>query len=151
MRSGSEVESAGRLGGPVTVLERVRVRERRVRLTALETLEVLDTERADWGLFGMEMLVSGDEESMLKAWDCSPKLLSIILGFFVIYVRMERVPGFSRSLPAMLLSVLPPSLLAKWQLLVALTAVFNTVQNYMTLNLTRRMYNNVSAASGMAP
>jgi len=66
-RSDLEVESASRFGGPVTVLERVRVRERRVRLTPLETLELLDTERADWGRFGMEMLVSGDEESMLKA------------------------------------------------------------------------------------
>jgi len=48
-------------------------------------------------------------------------------------------------------SVLPPSLLAKWQLLVASAAVFNTFQNFMTLKLTRRIYNNVSAASGIGP
>jgi len=32
---------------------------------------------------------------------------------------------------------------------VASAAVFNTLQNFMTLKLTRRVYNNVSAASGM--
>ena len=48
-------------------------------------------------------------------------------------------------------SVLPPSLLAKWQLLVASAAVFNTFQNFMTLKLTRRIYNNVPAASGIDP
>lgn len=46
------------------------------------------------------------------------------------------------------MTVLPPSLLGKWQLLVATTAVFNTVQNFMTLKLTRRIYNNVPSASG---
>ncbi|KAL9714151.1 ergosterol biosynthesis protein [Leucoagaricus gongylophorus] len=44
-------------------------------------------------------------------------------------------------------TILPPSLLAKWQLVVASAAVFNTLQNFMTLKLTRRVYNNVSAAS----
>ncbi|KJA22893.1 hypothetical protein HYPSUDRAFT_163843 [Hypholoma sublateritium FD-334 SS-4] len=35
--------------------------------------------------------------------------------------------------------------LAHWQLLVAASAVFNTVQNFCTLKLTRRLYNNVPA------
>ncbi|KAJ3572406.1 hypothetical protein NP233_g3108 [Leucocoprinus birnbaumii] len=42
---------------------------------------------------------------------------------------------------------LPPSLLGKWQLIVASAAVFNTIQNFLTLKLTRRIYNNVSPAS----
>ncbi|EDR08689.1 uncharacterized protein LACBIDRAFT_190509 [Laccaria bicolor S238N-H82] len=46
-----------------------------------------------------------------------------------------------------LFSYLPPSLLARWQLLVAVTAIFNTVQNFMTLKLTRQIYNNIPATS----
>lgn len=38
-------------------------------------------------------------------------------------------------------------LLPKWILLVAFTAVFNSVQNFLTLNLTRRLYSR--ATSGM--
>ncbi|KDQ57177.1 hypothetical protein JAAARDRAFT_178759 [Jaapia argillacea MUCL 33604] len=37
--------------------------------------------------------------------------------------------------------------LPKWQLLVAVTAVFNTAQNFVTLKLTRRIYNNVPPQS----
>ncbi|KAF8896269.1 Erg28 like protein-domain-containing protein [Infundibulicybe gibba] len=37
--------------------------------------------------------------------------------------------------------------LPKWQLFVAVTAVFNTVQNFATLKLTRRIYNNVPPAT----
>ncbi|CAA7267142.1 unnamed protein product [Cyclocybe aegerita] len=37
--------------------------------------------------------------------------------------------------------------LAYWQLFVATTAVFNTVQNFVTLKFTRRVYNNVPSAS----
>ncbi|PPQ67517.1 hypothetical protein CVT25_006058, partial [Psilocybe cyanescens] len=37
--------------------------------------------------------------------------------------------------------------LAYWQLLVATTAVFNSVQNFVTLKLTRRIYNNVAPTS----
>jgi hypothetical protein len=44
--------------------------------------------------------------------------------------------------------VLPPSLLGKWQLIVASAAVFNTVQNFVTLKFTRRIYNNVPPTSG---
>ncbi|KAH9068441.1 Erg28-like protein [Lactarius deliciosus] len=33
-----------------------------------------------------------------------------------------------------------------WQMIVAATAVFNTLQNFVTLRFTRRLYNNVSAA-----
>ncbi|KAG9224848.1 hypothetical protein CCMSSC00406_0002001 [Pleurotus cornucopiae] len=36
-----------------------------------------------------------------------------------------------------------PGLLPKWQLFVAATAVFNAVQNFATLSLTRRVYNRV--------
>ncbi|KAF9496787.1 Erg28-like protein [Pleurotus eryngii] len=36
-----------------------------------------------------------------------------------------------------------PGLLPKWQLFVAATAVFNAVQNFATLTLTRRVYNRV--------
>ncbi|KAF9450333.1 Erg28-like protein [Macrolepiota fuliginosa MF-IS2] len=46
-----------------------------------------------------------------------------------------------------IIAFLPDSLLGKWQLLVASAAVFNTVQNFMTLKLTRRIYNNVPSAS----
>ncbi|TFK40303.1 Erg28 like protein-domain-containing protein [Crucibulum laeve] len=37
--------------------------------------------------------------------------------------------------------------LAHWQLLVAVTAVFNSLQNFATLKLTRRIYNNVAPTS----
>ncbi len=33
-----------------------------------------------------------------------------------------------------------------WQILVAAAALFNTVQNFVTLHLTKRLYNNVPAA-----
>ncbi|KAF8199570.1 hypothetical protein BJ912DRAFT_898562 [Pholiota molesta] len=44
-----------------------------------------------------------------------------------------------------LLAYLPQSdgWLAKWQLIVATAAIFNSVQNFVTLKLTRRIYNNV--------
>ncbi|EIW84026.1 Erg28-like protein [Coniophora puteana RWD-64-598 SS2] len=38
-------------------------------------------------------------------------------------------------------------LLPKWQLLVATMALFNTVQNFATLKLTRRLYGRVSPQS----
>lgn len=38
--------------------------------------------------------------------------------------------------------------LPKWQLIVAVMAVFNTVQNFSTLKLTRRIYDNVPPTSG---
>jgi len=43
------------------------------------------------------------------------------------------------------LGLLPQSegLLPKWQLVVAVTAVFNSVQNFITLSLTRRIYGHV--------
>ncbi|PPQ75726.1 hypothetical protein CVT26_000970 [Gymnopilus dilepis] len=48
-----------------------------------------------------------------------------------------------------LASYLPTSAgwLAHWQLFVAATAVFNTIQNFMTLKLTRRIYDNVPPTS----
>ncbi|KAN0132992.1 Erg28 [Lactarius tabidus] len=33
-----------------------------------------------------------------------------------------------------------------WQMVVAASALFNTVQNFVTLSLTKRLYNNVPAA-----
>ncbi|PFH53062.1 hypothetical protein AMATHDRAFT_79230 [Amanita thiersii Skay4041] len=33
--------------------------------------------------------------------------------------------------------------LANWQLFIAVTALFNTIQNFTTLKLTRKIYNNV--------
>ncbi|KAH8994980.1 hypothetical protein EDB92DRAFT_1848576 [Lactarius akahatsu] len=33
-----------------------------------------------------------------------------------------------------------------WQMVIATTAVLNTLQNFVTLRFTRRLYNNVSAA-----
>jgi Erg28 like protein len=33
-----------------------------------------------------------------------------------------------------------------WQIVVAATALFNTVQNFVTLHFTKRLYNNVPAA-----
>ncbi|KAF8625567.1 hypothetical protein AX15_005329 [Amanita polypyramis BW_CC] len=41
---------------------------------------------------------------------------------------------FSQYLPQ------TPGWLANWQLFIAVTAFFNTVQNYTTLKLTRRIY-----------
>lgn len=41
-----------------------------------------------------------------------------------------------------------PGLLPKWQLIVAVMAVFNCVQNFVTLKLTRRIYDKVPSASG---
>ncbi|KAH7930200.1 Erg28-like protein [Leucogyrophana mollusca] len=48
-----------------------------------------------------------------------------------------------------LLEYLPKAdgLLPKWQLLVASMAVFNTIQNFATLKLTRRLYTGVSPTS----
>jgi hypothetical protein len=46
-------------------------------------------------------------------------------------------------------SDLPKSdgLLATWQLIVATMAVFNTIQNFATLKLTRRLYTGVPSSS----
>ena len=38
--------------------------------------------------------------------------------------------------------------LAYWQLFIAVTAAFNSVQNFVTLKLTRKLYNGVPSASG---
>ncbi|EIN03721.1 Erg28-like protein [Punctularia strigosozonata HHB-11173 SS5] len=50
-----------------------------------------------------------------------------------------------------LLSYLPQTdgLLPKWQLVVAAAAVFNTVQNFATLKLTRRLYNQAPAVTAL--
>ncbi|KAF8348825.1 Erg28-like protein [Amanita rubescens] len=40
-----------------------------------------------------------------------------------------------------------PGWLPHWQLFIAITALFNTIQNYTTLKLTRRVYNNASVTS----
>ena len=37
-------------------------------------------------------------------------------------------------------------MLPMWQIAVAATALFNTVQNFVTLHFTKRLYNNVPAA-----
>ncbi|KAG0705666.1 Erg28 like protein-domain-containing protein [Suillus ampliporus] len=49
----------------------------------------------------------------------------------------------------MLLDYLPKSegLLPTWQLVVATMAVFNTIQNFATLKLTRRLYTGVPSSS----
>jgi hypothetical protein len=44
-----------------------------------------------------------------------------------------------------------PGLLPKWQLFVTVLAIFNSVQNFATLRLTRRIYNNVPPMSGEKP
>jgi hypothetical protein len=46
-----------------------------------------------------------------------------------------------------LFPVLPQSdgKLPIWQIAVAATAVFNTMQNFLTLRFTKRLYNNVPA------
>ncbi|KAJ7773207.1 Erg28 like protein-domain-containing protein [Mycena metata] len=48
-----------------------------------------------------------------------------------------------------LVSYLPqgPGWLPTWQLVVAVMAVFNSIQNFSTLKLTRRIYNNVPPAT----
>lgn len=40
-------------------------------------------------------------------------------------------------------------LLPKWQLVVATIAVFNTIQNFTTLKLTRRLYAGVPSTSSI--
>lgn len=54
------------------------------------------------------------------------------------------------ALPTLPFQDLPTSAgwLAHWQLLVATTAVFNFVQNFVTLKFTRRIYNNVPPNTG---
>ncbi|KAH8117933.1 Erg28 like protein-domain-containing protein [Phellopilus nigrolimitatus] len=42
-----------------------------------------------------------------------------------------------------------PGLLPKWQLLVAAFAVFNTVQNFVTLKFTKRIYNTAPAVTAL--
>ncbi|KAA1467469.1 Erg28-like protein [Dentipellis sp. KUC8613] len=49
------------------------------------------------------------------------------------------------------MSFLPDSWLARWQLVVSVAAVFNTVQNYTTLKFTRRIYNAVPPHSPVTP
>ncbi|KAI0280808.1 Erg28-like protein [Russula aff. rugulosa BPL654] len=41
--------------------------------------------------------------------------------------------------------------LPMWQIAVAATALFNTVQNFVTLHFTKRLYNNVPAAHPVTP
>jgi hypothetical protein len=41
--------------------------------------------------------------------------------------------------------------LAYWQLLVATTAVFNSLQNFITLDLTKRLYNRTATGEDTAP
>jgi Erg28 like protein len=57
---------------------------------------------------------------------------------------------FKSAIKLMSLSDLPTSAgwLAYWQLFVAATAVFNFVQNFVTLKFTRRIYNNVPPNAG---
>ncbi|KIY43836.1 Erg28-like protein [Fistulina hepatica ATCC 64428] len=52
-----------------------------------------------------------------------------------------------------LLSFLPqaPGLLPKWQLFVAITALFNTVQNFVTTKLTRQIYDGVPPYAPVTP
>jgi len=38
-----------------------------------------------------------------------------------------------------------------WQLAVAATAVFNTVQNFVTLHFTKRLYNNIPETQPVTP
>jgi len=38
-----------------------------------------------------------------------------------------------------------------WQIAVAATALFNTVQNFVTLHFTKRLYNNVPATQPVTP
>jgi hypothetical protein len=45
-------------------------------------------------------------------------------------------------------AALGDGLLPKWQLFVASTAVFNTVQNFVTVKLTRRVYAGTPEALG---
>jgi len=55
---------------------------------------------------------------------------------------LDYAPTLSLLLPQ------SPGLLPKWLLLVSTMAVFNTVQNFATLKLTRKIYNNVPPSSG---
>ncbi|KAF8501610.1 Erg28-like protein [Russula emetica] len=41
--------------------------------------------------------------------------------------------------------------LPMWQIAVAATALFNTVQNFVTLQFTKRIYNNVPASHPVTP
>ncbi|EPY49419.1 Erg28 protein [Schizosaccharomyces cryophilus OY26] len=47
------------------------------------------------------------------------------------------------------LSNLPEGTLAKWNLLVGFTAIFNTIQSYITPKLTKRVYSNSNEVNGL--
>jgi hypothetical protein len=63
-------------------------------------------------------------------------------------VRLQLAVGLGLT-DLLVPSVLPQSvgLLPKWQLLVSVMAVFNTIQNFTTLKLTRRLYTGVKPES----
>ncbi|KAH9987322.1 Erg28-like protein [Russula compacta] len=42
-------------------------------------------------------------------------------------------------------------LLPTWQIALAATSIFNTVQNFLTLHFTKRLYNNVPATHPVTP
>ncbi len=62
-------------------------------------------------------------------------VLSVQPSFFMIqsYISPAVLPQDDGKLPT-------------WQLAVAATALFNTLQNFVTLRFTKRIYNNVPAA-----
>lgn len=43
-----------------------------------------------------------------------------------------------------ILAMLPDSLVAKWNVVVSVAALFNTVQSFLTPKLTKRVYSNTN-------
>lgn len=74
-------------------------------------------------------------ESMLTAISpCALIFLSLISRFLKsIYPDLPQTAGW----------------LAHWQLIVAVTATFNSLQNFVTLKLTRKLYSGVPPTNGM--
>ncbi|EEB05439.1 Erg28 protein [Schizosaccharomyces japonicus yFS275] len=48
-----------------------------------------------------------------------------------------------------IINSLPAGLLPKWMFIVGLTAVFNTVQSFLTPKLTKRVYSNTNEVNGL--
>ena len=71
---------------------------------------------------------------------------------FIELSKCESAAPLAQKVTHRVFSDLPESSgwLPTWQLTVAVMALFNTVQNFTTLKLTRRIYDNVPSATGQA-
>jgi hypothetical protein len=67
----------------------------------------------------------------------------LIVMFSILLITSSRWPKIPSDLPK------TEGWLPKWHLIVAVMAIFNTIQNFATLTLTRRIYSGVPPATGM--